>query len=421
MPLFIERHEGGQRVAIVYVHQKNDDDTFDEFYALAESSDVKIITSCKISKQVFSAKYLIGTGKVDELLLEIQEHNINLVLINKNLTPAQGRNLEEKWGIKVCDRTDLILDIFAQRAISYEGKLQVELAQCQHLMSRLVRGWTHLERQKGGIGLRGPGETQLETDQRLLQNRMKQLKSRLDKVKKQRDQSRRGRAKSDIPTIALVGYTNAGKSSLFNALTDSDIFAADQLFATLDPTLRTLILPSVGKVIFADTVGFIRDLPHDLVAAFSATLEEVVYADLLLCVSDVADPHKEEQAKAVQEVLEELQAEAVPTLKVFNKIDLLAEFKAKIDHDENGQPVAVWLSTKTGEGVALLKQAIAEKLGHKIIRATIKLPMDKGWVRAELYTLKAVQSESAEAMPDFWQLEIELDELTFDKYKGHWA
>lgn len=417
--MFIERHEGGERVAIVYVYQRNDD-TFDEFYSLVEASDVEIVSFYKIQRQLFSAKYLIGTGKVEELAAEFKTNKIDLVLINKDLTPAQGRNLEKAWCVKVCDRTDLILDIFAQRAFTYEGKLQVELAQCHHLMSRLVRGWTHLERQKGGIGLRGPGETQLETDRRLLQTRMKQLKSKLSKVKKQRDQSRRGRARGDIPTVALVGYTNAGKSSLFNELTSADILAADQLFATLDPTLRTLVLPSIGKVIFADTVGFIRDLPHDLVAAFSATLEEVIYADLLLHVSDVADLHRTEQAQAVQAVLEDLQADKVPTLRVYNKIDLGSQWIPKIDRDDSGTPTAVWISTYTGEGIDLLKQAITEKLAQKKIRAVIHLPMDKGWLRADLYNMKAVLSEQHDAMPEFWQLEIELDEGTFNKLKNHW-
>lgn len=418
--MFIERHEGGERVAIVYVHQRNED-TFDEFYALVEASDVEIVSFYKIPRQLFTAKYLIGAGKVEELAQEFQQNKIDLVLINRELTPAQGRNLENKWGIKVCDRTDLILDIFAQRAFTYEGKLQVELAQCQHLMSRLVRGWTHLERQKGGIGLRGPGETQLETDRRLLQVRMKQLKSRLTKVKKQRDQSRRGRARGDIPTVALVGYTNAGKSSLFNALTSADIFAADQLFATLDPTLRTIILPTIGKVILADTVGFIRDLPHDLVAAFSATLEEVIYADLLLHVSDVADLHRVEQAAAVQVVLEDLHADKVPSLRVFNKIDLGSQWIPKIDRNDAGVPTAVWISTHTGAGLDLLQQAIVEKLAHKKIRKVILLSMQKAWLRTELYNMKAVISEQHDAMPEFWQLEIELDEATFEKLKPHWS
>jgi len=417
--LFIDRHEGGERVAIVYVYQRNDD-TFDEFYALVDASDVEIISFQKVQRQLFSAKFLIGSGKVESIAQEIKEQKIDLVLINKDLTPAQGRNLEEKWCVKVCDRTDLILDIFAQRAFTYEGKLQVELAQCHHLMSRLVRGWTHLERQKGGIGLRGPGETQLETDRRLLQMRMKQLKSKLSKVKKQRDQSRRGRARGDIPTVALVGYTNAGKSSLFNSLTSADILAADQLFATLDPTLRTLVLPSIGKVIFADTVGFIRDLPHDLVAAFSATLEEVVYADLLLHVSDVADSHRTEQALAVQTVLKDLDADKLPTLRVYNKIDLGTQWVAKIDRNDAGLPVAVWLSTHTGEGIDLLQQAIVERLAKNKIRQIIQLSMDKAWLRTELYNRKAVISESHDAMPEFWKLEIELDAHTFDKLKNHW-
>jgi GTP-binding protein HflX len=415
----IERREGGQRAAIVYVYQRHED-AFDEFYSLVSASDVKIICFHKVQRQLFSAKYLIGTGKVEELAEEFKEQKIDLVLINKELTPAQGRNLEEAWCIKVCDRTDLILDIFAQRAFSHEGKLQVELAQCQHIMSRLVRGWNHLERQKGGIGLRGPGETQLETDRRLLQNRMKLLQAKLKKVKKQRDQSRRGRARGDIPTVALVGYTNAGKSSLFNELTKADILVADQLFATLDPTLRTLVLPSIGKVIFADTVGFIRDLPHDLVAAFSATLEEVIYADLLLHVSDVSDAHRIEQAKAVETVLEDLKANQIPTLRVFNKIDLGEQWVAKIDRDDAGLPIAVWLSTQTGDGMDLLKQAIVECLASKKVCETIQLSMDKGWLRAELYDRKAVMGEQYDAMPEFWTLEIELDEHTFNKLKNNW-
>ena len=417
--MFIERHEGGERVAIVYVYQR-DDHTFEEFYSLVNASDVEIISATKIQRSLFSAKYLIGSGKVEELAHQFKQEQIDLVLINMDLTPAQGRNLERAWCVKVCDRTDLILDIFAQRAFTYEGKLQVELAQCHHLMSRLVRGWTHLERQKGGIGLRGPGETQLETDRRLLQTRMKQLKSKLSKVKKQRDQSRRSRSRSDIPTVALVGYTNAGKSSLFNSLTDANILAADQLFATLDPTLRTVILPGIGKVILADTVGFIRDLPHDLVAAFSATLEEVIYADLLLHVSDVADPDRDEQAQAVHAVLENLHADQVPTLKIFNKIDLADHWVPKIDYDAVGKPKAVWLSTHTGEGLDLLQQAITEKLADNKIKATILLSMDKGWLRAQLFQMKAVLGESHDAMPNYWQLDIEIDQTTYDKLKIHW-
>jgi len=339
-------------------------------------------------------KLFIGSGKTDQLQQKIKLFDANLVLFNHNLAPSQGRNLEKILECRVIDRTELILDIFAQRARSFEGKLQVELAQLQHISSCLIRGWTHLERQKGGIGLRGPGETQLETDRRLLSIRIKSIKKRLVKVAAQRDLSRKARCKSSTPTIALVGYTNAGKSTLFNKLTNADVYAADQLFATLDSTLRNFKMPGIGDVVFADTVGFIRDLPHDLIAAFKSTLDEVCQADLLIHVIDVSSDQREELFSSVLDVLRELGADHIPMLVAYNKIDLKPEVVSHISHDPEGRPKRVWLSLKTGDGMDLLVQSVMDLLQHDRVQTTITLSPDQGAVRARLYELDAIRDES---------------------------
>ena len=344
------------------------------------------------SRDVSDSRTFIGSGKVQEVLDEVQLHEAELVIFNHALSPSQERNLEREFKCRVLDRTGLILDIFAQRARTHEGKLQVELAQLQHMSTRLVRGWTHLERQKGGIGLRGPGETQLETDRRLLRVRIKSILARLEKVRRQRDQGRRSRRRAEVPTIALVGYTNAGKSTLFNRLTDAEVYAADQLFATLDPTLRRLELEEVGPVIMADTVGFIAHLPHKLVEAFKATLEETVSADLLLHVIDVAAGAREDNIYQVQAVLEEIGAHDIPQLQVFNKLDLL-EQEPRIDYDEHGVPERVWLSAATGAGCDLLLQAIAERVGADMVEEELHLQPQQGRLRAALYKMGAVAAE----------------------------
>jgi GTP-binding protein HflX len=310
------------------------------------------------------------------------------------------------------DRTGLILDIFAQRARTHEGKLQVELAQLQHLSSRLVRGWTHLDREKGGIGMRGPGETQLESDRRMVRDRIKLIKQRLEKVRKQRDQGRRGRQRSEIPTVSLVGYTNAGKSTLFNKLTNADVFVADQLFATLDPTMRRLDIADIGTVIFADTVGFISHLPHRLVDAFRATLEEAVSADLLLHVIDAAAEDRATNVVRVDEVLKEIEADRIPSLMVYNKGDLLDDFSPRIDRDSDGMPIAVWVSALAGEGMDLLLQAIAERLPSKIVHKHLQLQQSQGSFRAALYRHKAVLNESVSEKGAI-NLEIQLSENDF--------
>lgn len=319
-------------------------------------------------------------------------HQAELVIFNHSLSPSQERNLEHELKCRVLDRTGLILDIFAQRARTHEGKLQVELAQLEYMSTRLVRGWTHLERQKGGIGLRGPGETQLETDRRLLRGRIKSIHKRLDKVRSQRDQNRRARSRAEIHSVSLVGYTNAGKSTLFNALTNAEVYAADQLFATLDPTLRRLEIEDVGPVVMADTVGFIRHLPHKLVEAFRATLQEAAEASLLVHVIDAADPDRDANVEQVDRVLKEIGADSVPVLKVMNKIDRL-DSAPRIERDGHGVPEVVWLSAQQGQGLDLLHEALTERLANDVIGFSLTLSPEQGKLRAGLHELNAVREE----------------------------
>ena len=369
--------------------EREDPREFEELVLSAGGDPVAFIMG---SRDVPHARTFVGSGKLEEIAAAVAEHEAQIVMFNHSLSPSQERNLERELKCRVLDRTGLILDIFAQRARTHEGKLQVELAQLEHMSTRLVRGWTHLERQKGGIGLRGPGETQLETDRRLLRARIKSIQGRLLKVRKQRDQGRRARRRAELPTLSLVGYTNAGKSTLFNRLTDSEVYAADQLFATLDPTLRRLDLDNIGPVVLADTVGFIAHLPHKLVAAFKATLEETLNADLLLHVIDAATEQRDEHIHQVNDVLEEIGARDIPQLQVYNKLDLL-EQPARIDRNADGVPQRVWLSAATGEGVELLLQAVAELVGQDMVSETLDIGPEQGGLRAALYRLGAVAAE----------------------------
>ena len=333
--------------------------SLEELTLLARSAGAEPVFTVTGKRSSPDAAFYIGSGKVDEVAQAIHLYGADLVIFNHALSPAQQRNLEKRLHINVVDRTSLILDIFAQRAKSHEGKVQVELAQLQHLMTRLVRGWTHLERQKGGIGLRGPGETQLETDRRLIGERVRMLRARLSKLQRQRETQRRSRNRNQIFSVSLVGYTNAGKSTLFNTMTKAGTYAADQLFATLDTTSRRIYLENVGNVVISDTVGFIRELPHQLVAAFRATLEETIHADLLLHVVDAGNPMRNEQIEQVNHVLEEIGADRIPQLLVWNKIDL-AGLKPGIERDEYGKIRRVFASARTGDGLDLLREAIAE-------------------------------------------------------------
>jgi len=412
--LFFERPDVGERAILVHLKlnsesEPEDPREFEELVISAGGDPVEFLTG---SRQSPHAKFFVGTGKLEEIGNLVKSRDAEIVIFNHNLSPSQERNLEAELKCRVLDRTGLILDIFAQRARTHEGKLQVELAQLQHLSSRLVRGWTHLDREKGGIGMRGPGETQLESDRRMVRERIQTIKKRLEKVKKQRGQSRRSRDRAEIPTVSLVGYTNAGKSTLFNRMTGSDVFAADQLFATLDPTMRRLDLAELGPVIFADTVGFISHLPHRLVDAFRATLEEAASATLLLHIIDAAAEERAINIKRVDEVLKEIDAHRLPTLMVYNKIDLLDNVQPRIDRNDSGMPVAVWLSALSGEGLDLLLQAIVECLPSQIVHKHLQLQPDQGALRAALYSHKAVVAEQVNEQGAI-NLEIKLAESDF--------
>jgi len=394
--VFFERPDsGGEEAILVHVDfpegaNREDLSEFRELVISAGADPVDLVTT---KRDVPHVKTFVGKGKVEEVAEAVRMHDVSLVIFNHALTPSQERNVEREIKCRVLDRTGLILDIFAQRARTHEGKLQVELAQLQHQSTRLVRGWTHLERQKGGIGMRGPGETQLETDRRLLRERVKSIHARLEKVRAQRNQSRRARKRSDVPTVAIVGYTNAGKSTLFNALTQAEVYAADQLFATLDPTLRRLEIDDVGEIVLADTVGFIRHLPHKLVEAFRATLQEAAEADLLMHVIDCASDEREGNIEQVELVLGEIQADELPELRVYNKIDLLESGEPRIDRNEDGVPVAVWVSAQERLGFDLLRQAMSELLGEEIFEDRLTLAPADARLRAILYESGGVQGE----------------------------
>ena len=391
--MFFDRPTSGQRAVLVHVRfsQAGELEEIEEFEDLVRSAGIEKLAVLSAARKAPDASWFIGKGKLDELRTALATASADLVVFDHELTPAQQRNIETELKCRVVTRTELILYIFASRARTHEGQLQVELAQLRHAQTRIVRGWTHLDRQKGGIGLRGAGETQIELDRRILSERVRVIDSRLEKVRKQRDQGRRKRQRAAVATVALIGYTNAGKSTLFNALTSAQVLAEDRLFATLDPTLRKLPIAGYGTVVLADTVGFIRQLPHSLIDAFKATLEEVVQADLLLHVID-ATINGQERERQVQGVLEEIGAQARPILAVYNKIDRINE-RPRIERDDHGLPIAVWLSAVSGAGVPLLCEAIGERLGTDNTPTRVRLSAQAGKTRAWLYGLGAVLHE----------------------------
>ena len=411
-----DRPGHGERAILVQLGfgARPSDEELEELERLAVSAGATVVGRLTATRAAPDPRFYIGSGKVEELAALIATIGADLVLFNHGLSPSQERNLEKALSCRVLDRTGLILDIFAQRARTFEGKLQVELAQLRHLSTRLVRGWTHLERQKGGIGLRGPGETQLETDRRLLANRIRMLTRRLERVDKQREQGRRTRRKAEVPTVALVGYTNAGKSTLFNRLTAAQVYAADKLFATLDPTLRGLQLTPGLDVVLADTVGFVRDLPHELVAAFRSTLKETRDAALLLHVVDAADPLRDERIVHVNRVLAEIGADEVPQLMVFNKIDLAGELSG-VTRDEQGRVRSLRLSAHTGEGLELLVDALREHFGEGRVAGTVHLDASEGRMRAKLHDADMVRGEFPDEAGG-WDIELEAPKVALERF-----
>jgi GTP-binding protein HflX len=409
-----ERPEHGERAVLVHVGpgRAPAPEDAEEFVALARSAGAQVVGQLPAPLRRVNPRFLIGAGKLGELKALADATHAELVLVDHHLSAAQERNLEKELGLRVVDRSGLILDIFAQRARSFEGKLQVELAQLEHLSTRLVRGWSHLERQKGGIGLRGPGETQLETDRRLLARRIRQLQSRQQRFARHRDLSRRQRRRQEVPVVSLVGYTNAGKSTLFNRLTDAGAVVADQLFATLDPTLRALDLPDGRRIVLADTVGFVRELPHELIAAFRSTLEETREARLLLHVVDAADSSHVERIEQVEKVLAEIGAGASPVIRVYNKADIL-QTTPRVDRSDNGLPVRVWLSAATGAGVGLLLDCIAEYLHRDMVRGLVRLTVAQARLRSLIYRCGGVRGEHP--LDDGGcEIDVEMDRAQFE-------
>ena len=411
-----ERPRTGERAILLHASPGGlpDLNEREEFAELAVSAGAVIVDQFVSSRRRPDSRYFIGKGKLDDVKTSVAKHDAELVISSAPLSPSQERNLESVLKCRVLDRAGLILDIFAQRARSFEGKLQVELAQLRHLSTRLVRGWTHLERQKGGIGLRGPGETQLETDRRLIGKRIRQLKERLETVDSRRTMNRQNRVRAEIPTVALVGYTNAGKSTLFNALTQAGVYVEDQLFATLDPTVRRLELPDGNAVILADTVGFVRDLPHELIAAFRSTLQEAREADLILHLIDASDPNRWQRVRQVNAVLKELDADRIPQIRVYNKIDKL-DRPPRLTNNQQGEGRAVWLSAVTGEGIPLLLDAVARRLSRQKIHGIVRLDTSQGRLRALLFEMGAVMQESP-ADGGGWMLELEMEERDFRRF-----
>ena len=414
--MFFDRPYAGEVSILVHISisSENERDDPSEFKELALSAGATPIAYIGGTRKQPSPSYFVGSGKLEEIGEAVRTHKAELVLFNHSLTPSQERNLEKALKCRVLDRTGLILDIFAQRARSHEGKLQVELAQLRHLSSRLKRGWTHLDRQKGGIGLRGTGETQLELDQRMIRHRIRSINKSLEKVRGQREQGRRSRRRAEIPTISLVGYTNAGKSSLFNQLTSADMYTANQLFATLDLTLRRITLPNYGLAVIADTVGFISHLPHQLVKAFQATLEEMASANLLLHVVDAEDESHSILREQVNNVLVEIGADSVVQLEIFNKIDLISGVEPHIQRDQDGKPTRVWLSAKTGAGLELLRDAISELLAGAFLVETLIIKPEQARLRSQLYESGFIESEEIEES-GVWKLRVRLPKDYLDR------